>query len=47
MQTMASNSGNFYSDTCPHAMPAAGINQIFADIGASFTVARLIPDSVN
>jgi Flp pilus assembly protein TadG len=47
MQTMASNLGDFYSDTCPNAMPATTINQIFADIGASFTVARLIPDSVN
>lgn len=47
MQTMASNAGNFYSDTCPNAMPATTIKQIFADIGASFTVARLIPDSVN
>ncbi len=47
MQTMASNLGNFYSDTCPNAMPAVGIAQIFADIGESFTVARLIPDSVN
>ena len=44
MQNMASNSGNFYSDTCPNAMPAVAIAQIFADIGASFTVARLIPD---
>jgi Flp pilus assembly protein TadG len=44
MQTMASNSGNFYSDTCPNAMPAVAIQQIFADIGASLTVARLIPD---
>jgi len=44
MQTMASNSGNFYSDTCPNAMPAVAIAQIFADIAASLTVARLIPD---
>jgi hypothetical protein len=46
MQTMASNSGNFYSDTCPNAMPATTIKQIFADIASSFTVARLIPDNV-
>ncbi len=47
MQNMASNLGDFYSDTCTTAQPAKTIKQIFANIGSSFTVARLIPDSVN
>jgi Flp pilus assembly protein TadG len=47
MQNMASNLGDFYSDTCTTAQPAKTIEQIFANIGSSFTVARLIPDSVN
>jgi len=44
MQDMASNGGDFYSDTCAGAMPATTIKQIFSDIGASLTVSRLIPD---
>jgi hypothetical protein len=46
MSNMA-DAGNFYSDTCSGAAPAVGIAAMFADIGSSFTVARLIPDSVN
>jgi Flp pilus assembly protein TadG len=46
MSSMASP-GGFYSDSCSGAEPADGIVQIFAHIGASLTVARLIPDSVN
>jgi hypothetical protein len=46
MQNMASP-GGFYSDTCSFAASATTIDQIFADIASSFTVARLIPDDVN
>jgi hypothetical protein len=46
MQNMASDTGKFYSDTCANAMPADTIEEIFTNIGESFTVARLIPDDV-
>jgi Putative Tad-like Flp pilus-assembly len=56
MQQMASASQNFFSDytatgsssSCISASrPTSNLNQIFQEIGASFTVARLIPNNAS
>ncbi len=43
MQSIASTTADFYSDTCSNASSTQSLNQIFSSIAYSLTKARLIP----